>query len=452
MHFLKFYRVALLFLAGLLLIYGVTSWIRARRAQCNIAIEAYIYAYPLVLMGTTRDIMVRKGAVLNTFTHIRQFPTDTFTDIVRPNVDTLYSFAWLDLSAGPVELSIPEMHERYYLVECLDAWTNVFASLGKRTTGTHAQRYTVGGPQWNGLPHEGTEPLRAPTNMVLLLARILTNGSNDLDAVHRLQDGFVLKTLMNSETPGINTHDMVNGTPQKAPVDQVADMDVSTFYATFAQLLKHNPPAAADAPMLQTLRAVGVHPEGTLTSGSIPPALMRRAAREVLAKIARATTMIPTVNGWTMPSIIGTYGTDYRARAAIAYIGIGANIPEDAIYPTAFVDSDDRPLDGAYRYRIHFAQDQMPPVHAFWSITLYNARSFLAPNTLHRYALNDRNALQHNADGSLDIYIQHTSPGTAYERNWLPAPLEPFSLTLRLYWPDASVLDGRWKPPAVERV
>jgi len=156
--------------------------------------------------------------------------------------------------------------------------------------------------------------------------------------------------------------------------------------------------------------------------------------------------------GWTGGSkAVGRYGTNYAARAQVARIGLGANPPEDATYLHCHQDADGKPLDGSHRYRIHFAKGELPPVKAFWSVTVYDEAGYFTANALHRFAIGDRDALKLNPDGSLDLYIQHASPGPAKESNWLPSPAEPFNLSLRLYWPGEAILDGKWIPPAVIR-
>lgn len=155
------------------------------------------------------------------------------------------------------------------------------------------------------------------------------------------------------------------------------------------------------------------------------------------------------INGWGVALDIGKYGTDYLKRATVAKIGIGANLPQDAVYPTAFVDSQNQKLNGKNKYVIHFDKNNLPPANAFWSITLYDQKSFLIPNSINRYALGDRDNLKYNKDGSLDIYIQNKPTNKNIVSNWLPAPVGSFNLTMRIYWPKKSVLNGTWTPPAI---
>ena len=219
-----------------------------------------------------------------------------------------------------------------------------------------------------------------------------------------------------------------------------------------------NPPHANDQPVLARIRRVGLEPGKAFRLADQPPAAraaLERAPAAALKKIAlefRNAGVL--VNHWrTVTAPIGTYGTAYLRRAGIAFAALGANVSEDAIYPTAFTDADGKPLESAKRYVLHFGKEQLPPVRAFWSLTMYNDRQLFADNPINRYALGDRDKLTFNADGSLDLYIQRDRPEKDKEANWLPAPEKGgFSVTLRLYWPRPAALDGAWQPPAVKRV
>lgn len=436
-------------------------------------VQAYIYGYPLVLMEITKKIMthgspsyksmMRPQASINEFAHVPVFPTDAFTAIVRPNVDTLYSFAWLDLSGEPLILSVPNTYARYYLLEIMDAWTNVFSSIGKRTTGTKAQNFVLIGPSWKGeLPKKMTV-IQSPTAMALLLGRTQTNGKDDYDAVHAIQAGYTLTPLSTWQKKAVCLR-QVDDTAfdetfdiKTAPVDQVAALNAQEFFTLFAQALKNNPMARRDYAMIEKLRNIGIEPgqdfDGNRLSSEMMDTLGKSIAQAKRAITDKAQNIGKMVNGWNvLLDEVGTYGVDYLTRAIIAYIGIGANLPQDAVYPTAFVDADGKVLRGKHNYLLHFDKNSLPPVNAFWSVTLYNSKSFLVPNSIGRYALGDRDILSYNKDGSLDIYIQHESPKGNKETNWLPAPEGDFNLTLRMYWPKPTVLKGIWNPPALKRV
>jgi hypothetical protein len=433
----------------------------------NTAIEAYVYGYPLVLIDVTREVMTatpkadddRFMAPVNQFVHARQFPDPTMTTVVSPNADTLYSAAWLDLSREPLVLSLPEMGSRYYLMQMLDAWTNVFAAPGTRTSGNHKHDFAVVGPNWLGKVPAGFREIKSPTDTVWIIGRTQTNGKPDYAAVHAMQQKYKLTPLSAWGKPYVApiSVPVQQGVDTKTPpVEQVRKMDARSFFSRLASLLKRNPPAAADASSVERFRAIGLEPGKSFEPKNLDPA----AAKELESSIADAQAKITTeakkphgknLNGWEFMPEIGRYGTDYLWRAVVALIGLGANLPEDAIYPRATVDSDGQPLTGASQYVLHFAPGEFPPVGGFWSVTLYNDKQFFVENPINRYAIGDRDKLKIDDDGALNLYIQNQSPGKDLESNWLPAPKSSFNLFMRLYWPKKEVIEGTWKPPKVER-
>jgi hypothetical protein len=433
----------------------------------EIATDAYVYAYPMVLMDVTRAVSTnvmapdptRLEAPMNQIVHAAAFPDATFTNVVRPNADTLYSLLWFDVSKEPLVLSVPESGGRFYLLPMLDLWTDVFASPGARTTGTAAQRFAIVAPQWSGrLPH-GVEPLRAPTAVGWMIGRTQTNGTADYDAVHAFQAGIYVAPLSAMGTrhqPRIAPVDpAVSPMP---PVDQVARMEAFIFFSRFTALASQNPPHANDSPILQRIRHLGIVPGVRFAPERASPnaidALDQAVALGQRKIRAHGLRSAHRVNGWSTGSgPVGTYGTDYLQRASIAMMGLGANTTDDAVYLTAHAMADGSPFDSAGRYELRFSGQDLPPARAFWSLTLYDDRLLFADNPLDRYALGDRDPLRAAEDGSLTIHIQRTWPGEGHNANWLPAPRSGgFSLTLRLYWPAARALDGRWEPPVVRRV
>ena len=442
----------------------------AQREQQALAagVEAVVYGLPLVMMDLTRakttNVARPHGfsAPVNQFVHVRAFPDASFKDVVRANVDTLYSSAFLDLGAGPIVLSVPDAKSRYYLLPMMDAWTNVFASPGTRTTGTGAGRFAITGPGWSGTLPAGLTRIEAPTNMVWIIGRTQTNGPDDYAAVHALQEGFTLVPLSAFGRPYAAPDGVVDaGLDMKtAPVDRLRAMSSAEFFDRLALLMKSNPPPASEAPVLGKLRAIGIVPGEKFDPSKLDPAVARGlepALAVALEKLDAASKQAGApVNGWRVPSMaLGNYGSDYGTRAVVALVGLGANLPQDAVYPSAFVDGEGQPLDGAHRYVIRFARGSTPPVQAFWSITLYDSNSFFVANPLNRYAVSSWMPLATGADGSLEIYVQHEAPGKDKESNWLPAPAGNFNLTLRMYWPNAqapTVMDGSWQPPAVTRL
>jgi hypothetical protein len=418
--------------------------------------EGYMFGYPLVLMDLTREGSAQSIAPPNTLKRVRAFPDASFREVVRPNVDTLYTSAFIDLAPGPLVFELPAQDLRYELMPFMDAWTHVFAAPGTRTLGGRGGRFLLAGPGWQGETPEGLQLLRAPTRMVWLIGRTQTNGVADYALVHRLQDGIRLRTLA-------DWHAGIDPAPPAwppaaarpvPPVQQMQAMGSTEFFERLARLMVDNPPAAADAPMLAKLARIGVAPGqppqwGLLDRWAV--GLGRWVAdQRVASELKRPRDR---VDGWaTPPAVLGDYGTHYNLRAVVAMVGLGANLPADATYPNTRVDSEGQPLHGDHRYRLHFAPGALPPVHAFWSVTAYGADDFLIAHPLGRHALGDRDGLVFNADGSLDLWVQADEPAAERRANWLPVKAgEPFLLNARLYWPRPEALDGRWHMPPVQR-
>jgi len=439
------------------------------KAGLAAGVEAVVYGYPLVIMDVTKDKTtnfvgpVAFGGPLNQFANVRAFPDASFKDVVRANVDTLYSSAFLDLGPEPIVMSVPDTGGRYYLMPMMDAWTNVFASPGKRTTGTKAGNFAITGPGWKGALPAGVTEVKSPTNMVWIIGRTQTNGPQDYAAVHKIQDGFKLVPLSKFGKPYMPPPGKVDPSidMKTPPVEQVARMTTEQFFNRLAMLMKDNPPPASEAPILAKLAKIGIVPGRKFDPSKLDPAVAKGLSQSLpaaLSKLSEASSKTGApVNGWRVPPmILGRFGSEYGVRAVVALVGLGANLPEDAVYPSVYVDADGKPLDAANRYVIHFAKDQTPPVHAFWSITMYDPHSFFVPNSINRYAVSSWMPLVKNADGSIDIYVQATSPGKGKEANWLPAPPSgAFNMTMRMYWPNEkapSIIDGSWKPPVVKKV
>jgi hypothetical protein len=438
------------------------------REGLEAGVQAVVYGLPLVIMEITMKKSTNvahpggNDAPVNQFANHRELLTAAYRDVVRMNVDTLYSLAWLDLSKEPIVLSVPDTHGRYYLMPMFDMWTNVFASPGKRTTGTKAGDFAVTGPGWTGTLPAGMQELKSPTNVVWVFGRTQTNGPKDYPAVHAIQDGYKLVPLSAFGKPYTPPEASVDPSidMKAAPVDTLQKMSSASYFDALARLLKSNPPPASDSPVLAKLATIGVLPGEKFDPSKLDPAVAKGldkslpVALEKLQKVAQESGT--PVNGWRIPPpILGKFGTDYGIRGIVALLGIGANLPEDPIYPTNFVDAGGKPLNGANRYTLHFDKGLTPPVNAFWSVTMYDAQSFFVDNPINRYALSGWIPLKRNGDGSIDLYLQHDSPGKDKEVNWLPAAQGPFSVTMRMYWPkdkNPSIVDGSWKPPAVTRV
>jgi hypothetical protein len=425
----------------------------------TLSYEATLYFYPLVTMDITRLQVINAPAGTkpgfgppNEFHHFRAFPTADFRTVVRPNFDTLYSSAFLDLTAGPVILHAPDTEDRYYMLPLIDMWTDVFANPGKRTTGTDAKDFVVTGPGYTGELPDGLPLIAAPTPHVWIIGRTQTNGPADYDAVHKVQDGYSITPV--GETPQHVVDPDYDTTTE--PLKTVNNMNTADFFAYAADLLAVNPPHPTDFSQLARIANLGI------VAGE--PFDASRFSAEELAEIdagraaalqdmlAALNTLGTNVDGWTtFTETMGVYGNYYFKRAVVTLIGLGANPAEDAVYPLLTADADGNPVAGENDYVIHFAADKLPPAYAFWSVTMYDAEGFQVANELDRFAIGDRDRLTYNADGSLDLYLQHANPGPERESNWLPAPLGPLGVTMRLYAPKREVLDGRWHPPAVHK-
>jgi hypothetical protein len=435
------------------------------------AVEAYIYGYPLVTMEMTRRVMTNvetaegTRAPMGQFVRMREYPTAAFRDVTAPNADTLYTTAWVDVGDEPWVLSLPDAQDRYYLFPMLDGWTEVFEVPGKRTTGTGAQTYAIVGPHWKGKLPEGVKEYRSPTDMVWLLGRIYCSGTpEDYAAVHKLQDAISLVPLSaygKAYTPPPGKVDP--SIDMKTAVrDQVNAMSAEEYFNLLAQLMKDNPPRAADEPMVRKMAALGIVPGKPFEAAKLGP--VARDALAMVPKIAQDKIMfwmkegilagdMKLENGWLFTTKTGRYGTNYIQRALVTAIGLGANRPQDAVYPTSEGPSILGSYTGEKNYVMHFDKGQLPPVKGFWSLTMYDGEYFFVENPLNRYSISPRQDLKHNPDGSVDLYIQHASPGADKESNWLPAPKDKFILMLRLYWPDEtspSIIDGTWTIPQVK--
>ena len=432
-----------------------------------IGTKAYLYAFPMVLMDVTRQVASNIEAgkkigsgPMNQWNHARVFPDADFTDVVRANVDTLYSSLWADVSSEPLVISVPDAGDRYYMLPMYDMWTDVFAVPGSRITGSQADDYFVSGPGWQGQVPAGMTHIKSPTPYFWIIGRIQTAGPADYPAVHKFQDGLKVTPYSAYGKDAVPAKQEIdpNVDNKTAPIKQVTQMDAATFFGLFAELLKMHAPHGDDYPTLHLMqRYFGFKAGESFEVTKLDPAVQKGLARAVKDGPGRMMQIVKSVNvaptGWQYFYNGGNYGVNYPLRAVIAMVGLGMNLPEDAVYPIAFIDGNGAPLDGANRYRVHFDKAQLPPAKAFWSLTAYGDDHFFVDNPIDRYAVGSMTDLQYNADGSLDIYVQSDSPGVDKESNWLPVPKTgTFSLLCRLYDPKPSVLQLRWEMPAIEKL
>lgn len=400
--------------------------------------DAWIYGLPLVEMATTRSRAARGGPT-NQLRHARALAGPDSRNVTAPNNDTLYSQAWLDLTKGPVTLTLPQTGDRYISAALMNMYTDHDAILGTRTTGEDGGRFQIVGPGHAG---SGPDIVRVSTPQAWLLIRTLASGPDDLPAVHRVQNGMRL------EAPG-------GGQPATFPARQAPALE---YFAGVAALLRENPPPPTDRALFER-----VAPLGLTMAGQFDPDRFDAAQQAAIeAGVAEAKAAVRqgggavVAQGWSYPAAnLGDFGQDYGFRAAVALAGLAGMPPQEAMYMQPAFERG-RMIEGAGPYRLHFPAGRLPPVDAFWSLTMYEAtpdgQFFLVDNPLGRYSIGDRTpGLRTNADGSLDIWIARQDPGGAKSANWLPAPAQgPFTLSLRAYLPRRDLIVGRYRLPAIE--
>jgi hypothetical protein len=432
----------------------------------QIAAAAYVFGYPLVIADAVKNVQTavpapsgNGRAPINEITTSSIPATPQTTTVNLPTVDLLYTSGWLNLTKGPMVLTVPEANGRFYVAELIDGWQNSFAGLGPRTTGNGSGNFAIVGPGWNGTLPANVTKLQSPTNTVLIAARVQQNGPADLPSAVAFEDGFKLTPLSAWDTnyaPPTNVSVNPNVNTTANPFQQVANMTPDTFFNTMATLMQGNPPNSADKPVTGQIARIGIVPGTPFNWNGLNNTTQNaitQGFQDGIAQVYAASVNPPGEvenNGWTASYNVGTYGTNYTLRAGTAQVGSFANLPQDALYSYSTANATGTSYSGANDYVLHFAKNQLPPANAFWSLTMHNTEYFLIANPLNRYAISPHlGNLTYNPDGSLDIYIQHASPGPAKESNWLPAPSGQFYLALRLYWPQESALNGSWVPPAV---
>lgn len=413
--------------------------------------EAYLYAFPLVIMDATKTASTNTEtagnghAPINQFSHSKKTVDASFHTVVSPNVDTLYTQAWLDVSEEPMIYVVPEA-DRFYNVQVLDAWTNTAAVLEEPGT------YAITLDSWQGELPEGVQRVNVPTPMVWTIARVVVSGEEDLPNVHALQDKMQLMTL---SAYGVENYTAPKGTydPDNdfVPLKKVVAMTPKEFFDKANALMETNPPAAEDAALLERLAAIHVGPgeefdESILgLGGGLRWKLMLLNLRTKLKK--QAQNYAQKLGQWTYyGDPIGNFGTAYDYRTMVAMMGLGANTTDIAIYPKTETDITGAALDGKKTYILHF--DELPSTieDGFWSVTAYGEDDFLIDNPIDRYCLNDRSGLKQNPDGSVDIILSKDAPEDT--TNWLPVGEGKFHLFLRIYKPDWDALSS-WQPATI---
>ena len=444
---------------------GLDAPAREVSLQSTAEAEAiFDYAYPLVIMKISQDLMltvpIRPRTTPNHFIHFRRLAQPEQRAVVLGNRNTLYSVGWLDLSQGPVVFEIPDMGDRYYVMPLLDAWTNTFESLGSRTTGQGPQKYLIATATYDGVVPEGYTLIQSPTPMVWITGRIQADSSEDAISVARLRDDFVLMTLEEQRT---GADPFANYVPQytfgkvRLPVPYSLQMEAAEFYDTFFEMQAANPGPEADAEMMRLMQNIGVDLTSDARFVDLPDSVQTALEAGLKAKQAIYSEAFyegaAQSESWlfNIDPAMGNWGGDFSRRAYWAMWGLGTNISQDAVYGVTQLDQNLQPLNGQQTYRLHFDAEELPPTRAFWSVTNYDNEGYLERNELDRYSLGSNHQLNYNTDGSLDLYLSHLQPeDTAL--NWVPAPEGAFKTLLRIYWPEEQVLAGEWDLPDVERL
>ncbi|MBF4491564.1 DUF1254 domain-containing protein [Flavobacterium sp. MR2016-29] len=432
----------------------------------SLAKDAYLFGLPVVFFEKQVDFqsyttkVTDKRAPINQFFHYRAFVEASDRSVVGFNVDNLYSIADLDLSKEPLVLFVPQMGNRFWLMQVIDAWNGVPAAPGSRTYGGKGGTFLITGPDYKGDIPKDMEVIKCPTNLAVIGGRTYCAGKSDYATVNKLQDQYKLVPLSQwgkNYIPPANV-------PLKEGVDgttlvnkQFASLTAEQFYKNLNRLMANNPPYASDSVMVKKIEKLGIKPGADFSLSTFKPDIAKaieEGYKEGFEAMMKESAQLgKIVNGWSLTYDMGKYGTRYTYRAAWTYFGIGGNILEDAFYPLAQTDADKNPLDSSNKYTLTFAKNQIPPASAFWSLTMYDFDAYLVPNPLKRYALGDRSNLKFEKDGSLTIYMQNTTPGKDKESNWLPTPNSgKFKVALRLYVPKPEVTSGKWLPPAIQKV
>lgn len=413
--------------------------------------QAYLYAFPLVLMDATRKVSTNTEtpngtrAPINQFIHAEKLADAASRAVVTPNVDTIYTQAFLDVGSEPMLYGVPQT-DRFFNVQVLDAWTNTAAVL--EAPGL----YAITRSDWQGELPEGVQRINVPTNRVWTIARIVLSGQEDLPNVRAIQDKMQLMPLsayqMDRWTAPAGTYDPAY---DFVPVQHVLALSPQEFFDTANQLMETNPPAAADAPVLRELAALHVGPGEKFDDkalGLFSGLRWKLMLLQLKGKLkAEAANYAQQMGQWIYyGDPIGDFGTAYTYRAMVALMGLGANTTDVAIYPKTDVDSTGAVLTGKKTYTLHIEAEPPTKEKGFWSVTAYGEDNFLIENAIDRYCVNDRSGLHRNPDGSIDIILSKEAPEDT--TNWLPVGEGDFHLFLRIYKPDTAALEG-WQPPVV---
>jgi hypothetical protein len=430
-----------------------------------LGMETYVYGFPLVTMDLTRQVMTAAAtagelsAPINQFQKLRKVVPWDFKNVVRISTNSLWETAFLDLGKEPLVVTIPDSGSIPVAARWLNMWTDAIGTAGSRTPETNAGNYLIAGPGWSGSAPAGfVKVYTCQTRYSWMLVELAASSAADYPAIHAVQDKFKITPLSSWGKP-YEPPATVPVDPSvdlsATPYDQLRLMTGEMFFKKLAELLKENPPYAADKEMLAKLKKVGVEPGKDFDPGKLDPGI-RKGLIQVPARVWMNFFIGPygmkAQNGWINMVNIARFGTDYQTRAYVSYMGLGAGIADDIVYPSAFVDANDEAIDGAYRYTMHFEKAELPASkNGVWSISAYR-ENFYERNPISRYGLLPA-MVKYNPDGSLDVYLQAKSPGPDKESNWLPIPQSGLvNLTIRIYDPKDAAKDKEYRIPPVKKV
>lgn len=430
----------------------------------TIAVEAYIYLYPLVMMEVTRrhisagDRRTPEQKDENLFLHNHVMASDKWRSVARSNIDTLFSSAWIDLTEGPARITMPPAGDRFHMFQILDMWTDTYAVVGSRTIGQDGAAITLVGPQYvhTYVPAKHEIVIPCPTSTTWIIGRTYAQNGDDLLAAIDFVDSVI----------GVSDHQQkfCDAVPfpgdlnlKIPPVTKVEKLLPKDFFEFAARIIQHEGIRNTDGSIALRMRSLGFIAGEEFHFADLPANLQEAindapgvAHQQILHHLSSRGNI---VNGWsTSQGDIGTYGNSYLQRAAIALIGLAANPTVDAVYIGSVADSNNNKLEGSQSYVIHFDADELPPAHAFWSITAYDREGFMMSNRLNRFGIRSRDPVDYNSDGSIDIYFAPECPPEASENNWIPSLPGPVALQIRLYSPAEKYLDGSWTPPVIQRI
>jgi hypothetical protein len=429
-----------------------------------LGVQAYIWGYPMVVMQKSRDAMTKGGdapvtpkvfsssgklfAPVNQVANAWDMLGPKFSAVQSANSDTQYSVTWFDSSKEPYVLHLPKSNGRYYTFQFIDAYTNNFHYASTRTKGSQDQQYALVAPGWTGKLPEGVIRIDSPTPTGFVIGRWFVASEKDVAAVNKLQRDVTMTPL--SSYGKKYTPPKVKVVPAKKYTGDLA------FFEQLGDTLVLNGAPAADAGLLGLLKNIGLTVDRGFDPSSLSDGEKQALAQAIVEGnamlAAKSASMGKDVNGWQLSPVLDEYfGTDYLFRAAIGYQAMFVNTPIEAYYPGVFKDTAGNTLDGsAGKYTLTFPKGKTPPVGAFWSTTMYDAKKrLMTANSINRYKIGSADKLKAGADGSTTIYIQSDSPGKDKESNWLPAPKEPFYMLFRMYQPDIEVLNGQYELPGV---